>query len=159
MKMGSRSTGKYGHGAASTLVSTLLVKGVCTFSGPERNARDQPSSCTICTPNLAKVRSISGKLPGVLLRTTTSPPVIAPSARKVVISWKSSSKVNSPPLSRPPPRTVSREVPMPSMSAPIICMKRQNSCTCGSDAALVSVDSPSAAAAHSTKFSVVVTEA
>ena len=119
------------------------------------------------TPNLANVRSISGKLPGVLLRTTTSPPVIAPSARKVVISWKSSSNVNSPPLSgrrappaaRAPPRTASREVPMPSMSAPIIAMKRQNSCTCGSDAALVSVDSPCAAAAHSTKFSVVVTEA
>ena len=97
MKIGSRSTGKYGQGAASTLVSTLLVKGVCTFSGPSRNARDQPSLCSMRTPNLANVRSISGKLPGVLLRTTTSPPVIAPSARKVVISWKSSSNVNSPP--------------------------------------------------------------
>ncbi|MDT4871713.1 hypothetical protein FQZ97_1068560 [compost metagenome] len=137
----------------------MLVNGVCTFSGPWRSARDQPFSCTICTPNLAKVRSISGKLPGVLLRTTTSPPVIAPSARKVVISWKSSSKVNSPPRRRAPPRTVRREVPMPSMSAPIIAMKRQNSCTCGSEAALVRVDSPCAAAAHSTKFSVVVTEA
>jgi hypothetical protein len=38
-------------------------------------------------------------------------------------------------------------------------MKRQNSCTCGSDAALVSVDAPGAATAQSTKFSVVVTEA
>ncbi len=48
---------------------------------------------------------------------------------------------------------------MPSMRAPIIAMKRQNSCTCGSDAALVSVEVPPAAAAHSTKFSVVVTDA
>ncbi|MNQ22259.1 hypothetical protein D3C85_353970 [compost metagenome] len=159
MKIGSRSTGKYGHGAASTLVSTLLVNGVCTFSGPLRMARDQPSACSICTPNLAKVRSMSGKLPGALLRTTTSPPVIAPSARKVVISWKSSSKRNSPPPSAPPPCTVSREVPMPSMRTPIMAMKRQNSCTCGSEAALVSVEVPPAAAAHSTKFSVVVTEA
>jgi len=105
------------------------------------------------------VRSISGKFPGALLRTTTSPPVIAPSARKVVISWKSSSKRNSPPPSGAPPCTVSRDVPMPSMRAPSIVMKRQNSCTCGSDAAFVSTDVPGAATAHSTKFSLVVTEA
>ncbi|KAG1313703.1 hypothetical protein G6F63_016199 [Rhizopus arrhizus] len=84
---------------------------------------------------------------------------MAPSARTVVISWKSSSTVNSPPPKRVPPRTVRRDVPIPSISAPIIVMKRQNSCTCGAEAALVSDDSPSAAAAHSTKFSVVVTDA
>ena len=48
---------------------------------------------------------------------------------------------------------------MPSMRAPIMAMKRQNSCTCGSEAALVRVEVPSAPTAHSTKFSVVVTEA
>jgi hypothetical protein len=46
------------------------------------------------TPNFAKVRSISGKCSGDELRTVMSPPVIAPSARNVAISWKSSAKRN-----------------------------------------------------------------
>ena len=37
--------------------------------------------------------------------------------------------------------------------------KAQNSCTCGSQAALTSRERPRASAAHSTKFSVVVTDA
>ena len=85
------------------------------------------------------------------------PPVMAPSAMKVTASWKSSVKVNSPPPSRRTPCTVRREVPMPSICAPSIAMKAQNSCTCGSLAAFISVLVPCASAAQSTKFSVVVT--
>ena len=46
-----------------------------------------------------------------------------------------------------------------SQAVTIADMNAQNSCTCGSEAALVSVDVPRASAAHSTKFSVVVTDA
>lgn len=119
----------------------------------------RPASCTTCTPNFAKQRSISGNCSGAELATRTSPPVIAPSARKVTISWKSSAKVKVVPPSASTPVMARREVPMPSMRAPSWFMKRQNSCTCGSDAAFVSVEVPDASAAHSTKFSVVVTDA
>jgi hypothetical protein len=50
-----------------------------------------------------------------------------------------------------------RLVPTPSMSTPSMRTKAQNSCTCGSLAAFISVLVPPARAAHSTKFSVVVT--
>jgi len=60
MKIGSRSTGRYGHGAASTLVRMFCVNGRRTRSGPSRSARDQPSRCVTWTPNFANVRSISG---------------------------------------------------------------------------------------------------
>jgi hypothetical protein len=55
------------------------------------------------------------------------------------------------------PCTVMRLVPMPSICAPSSAMKRQNSCTCGSLAAFISVLVPWASTAQSTKFSVVVT--
>jgi hypothetical protein len=77
----------------------LRVNGSRTCSGPSTSVRDQPPSCTMRTPNLAKVRSISGNCSGVEFFTSTQPPVMAPSARKVTISWKSSAKVKSPPPS------------------------------------------------------------
>ena len=76
---------------------------------------------------------------------------------KVTASWKSSAKVKLPPPSLFTPCTVRRLVPMPSICAPSITMKVQNSCTCGSLAAFMSVLVPWASAAQSTKFSVVVT--
>ena len=135
------------------------MKGRRTCSGPSVAARDQPSLWVTVTPNFSKVRSISGNCSGAVLRTAMAPPVIAPSARKVVISWKSSLKRNSPPPRLRPPTTLNRDVPMPSIGTPSMAMNRQNSWTCGSEAALTRVDVPSAPAAQSTKFSVVVTEA
>ncbi len=137
----------------------LRVKGSRTFSPWGTCARDQPPSWVISTPSLPKLRSSSGKNCGALFFTSTLPPVMAPSARKVTTSWKSSTKVKSTPCSSSTPSTVKRDVPTPEIRAPMRCMNAQNSCTCGSDAALVSSDSPSASAAHSTKFSVVVTDA
>ena len=100
---------------------------------------------------------MSGNCSGAEFLTVIVPPVMALSAMKVTASWKSSAKVKLPPPSWATPCTVSRLVPMPSICAPSMAMKAQNSCTCGSLAAFISVLVPPAKAAHSTKFSVVVT--
>ena len=84
---------------------------------------------------------------------------MAPMARKVATSWKSSSKVKLVEPRRSTPSIVRVEAPTPSIFAPISTRKRQNSCTCGSQAALTSCERPLAVAAQMAKFSVVVTEA
>ncbi len=139
----------------------LLVKGVCTFSGPGDAARDQPSSCVDLHAELGEGAVDQREVArGVPLRTTTSPPVMAPSARKVTISWKSSSKGKSPPLSSAPPsHRQPRRADALDVARPSSLMKAQNSCTCGSRRRVGQRRLPWAGAAHSTKFSVVVTEA
>jgi hypothetical protein len=64
----------------------FCVKGCFTRSGPSTTVWLQPPSCTTCTPNLAKVRSISGNCSGAEFFTVTQPPVMAPSAMKVTAS-------------------------------------------------------------------------
>ena len=80
-------------------------------------------------------------------------------ARKVATSWKSSSKVYSVPPSASTPSITRCELPLPPMRAPMRDRNMQNSCTCGSQAALTSVERPLAVTAQSTTFSVVVTDA
>ncbi len=123
-------------------------------------AADQPSSCSSSTPNLAKVRSSSGNCADAPLRTATLPPVIAPSARKVATSWKSSAKV----YSAPPQRI--QAVHRAAASVPVPAMRRAHLAQERAELLHVrlarGVGEPRAAArrtAHSTKFSVVVTEA
>ena len=63
-----------------------------------------------------------------------------------------------PPRSWATPSTRSMLVPIPSIFAPIALRTVQRSCTCGSLAALMRVDTPSASTAAIRKFSVAVTD-
>jgi len=66
--------------------------------------------------------------------------------------------VKVPPRSFFTPVTVSWLVPRPAIWAPIAASTAQTSCTWGSLAALMRVDSPAASTAAITKFSVAVTD-
>jgi len=115
-------------------------------------------SCVTFTPNLPNARAIRSKCCGTEFRTRTSPPVIAPSARKVTTSWWSVLMVSCAPPKRSTPSTVTWLVPIPSIRAPIATRAWHRSCTWGSLAALIRVEVPSARTAAITKFSVAVTD-
>ena len=83
---GSRSTGKYGQGAASIFASRFGVKGGSTTSRWPRPTTAVVPSCPSTTPSLPNERVIRSKWCGSDRSTRTSPPVMAPSARKVTTS-------------------------------------------------------------------------
>jgi len=84
---------------------------------------------------------------------------MAPSARKVAILVEILGEGVVGPARRSTPRWVRRLAPTPSDARAHQPQEGAESCTCGSQAALVSWETPAAFTAHSPKFSVVVTEA
>jgi hypothetical protein len=122
-------------------------------------ARDQPSSCTISTPNLAKVRSISGNCSGALFFTT----MVAAGDRAQRQEGGDLVEVFVEAELAAPQRAAA--VHGHARGAHALDAHAQHGHEAAEllhvrlAAAFISVEVPSARAAHSTKFSVVVTEA